>query len=185
MGYRGDVPLSQILGAKPPPTFGPPPRGRKTKRRKDAPSPAVASRSAASLSGSPEPPPGASPRLRQDVLREQIWLDALELGYNPWRELMKTSLSPATLVGYKIECDREIANYLLPKLKAVEITGHVDVHHTSEPLQVLFAALEEEEEAARETLLPWQPALMDLAMGDDGVWEDAGEEDGQEGVDDE
>lgn len=178
MGYHGDVPLSQLLREKTPPAFGAPPQRRKYTRKqpvqevtppREVPAPVPL-----------DPPVAPSPRLRQDALREQIWLDALELGYNPWRELMRTSLRDDTPIPYKIECDREVAGYLLPKLKAVEISGKVDVHHTSEPLQVLFAALEEEEEAERETLPPWQPAVLTMAPRTDGVWQDMGGGDDEE-----
>jgi hypothetical protein len=67
-----------------------------------------------------------------------------------------------------------LAQYVLAKLKAMEVSGEVEHHHTSEPLQVLFARLEQEEETERANLPPWTPpglGALDMRRSEDGEWD--------------
>jgi len=118
------------------------------------------------------------------ALRDDIWAYSAETGYNPWKAMIAMALSPETSIELRFMCHREIAAYLLPKLKAIALTGQVDHHHTSQPLQELFAALEQEEAVERAMLPPWTPLALE-ALGRtphaDGMWELEDGEDDEEG----
>jgi hypothetical protein len=56
----------------------------------------------------------------------------------------------------------------------MELSGEVEHHHTSEPLQVLFAKLAQEEEAERATLPLWAPPgleALEMWLQADGEWD--------------
>jgi hypothetical protein len=58
-------------------------------------------------------------------------------------------------------CHREITAYVLPKLKAIDLTNQVDHPHTAQPLQALFVALEQAEEQERARLPTWRPPALE------------------------
>ena len=63
---------------------------------------------------------------------------------------------------------------MLAKLANIKVEGKVEHHYTSEPLQVLFARWEQEEEAERATLPPWTPPgleALEMRQGEDGEWD--------------
>ena len=123
------------------------------------------------------PPPQRSFRALQDEIRLGIWDYAEEIGYNPWQALIALALAKHTPPELQFECHKEVAQYLLAKLKAIAIAGEVEHHHTSEPLQVLFARWEQEEEAERAALPAWNPPgvealdALEMAQGEDGTWD--------------
>jgi hypothetical protein len=113
-------------------------------------------------------PPAPAPSLRigthttlAHTLRDDIWAYCLATGYNPWQALIAMALSAATPLEIRFMCHREIATYLLPKLKAIDLTAQAEHPHTSESLQALFAQLEQEEEAERASLPPWPPPVLE------------------------
>ena len=84
------------------------------------------------------------------------------------------ALSSETPLELRFDCHKEVAQYLLSKLKSIAIAGEVEHHHTSEPLQVLFAKWEQEEEAERASLPPWTPPgieAIDMRRQPDGEWD--------------
>src|SRR5262245_33131170 len=120
------------------------------------------------------PPPQQSFRALQEALRLGIWDYAEEIGYNPWQALIAMALARETPLDLKFECHKEVAQYLLAKLKAIAIAGEVEHHHTSEPLQVLFARWEQEEEAERVSLPPWTPPgieAIEMYQDESGMWD--------------
>jgi hypothetical protein len=87
---------------------------------------------------------------------------------------MAMALAADTPLELRFQCHRELAQYVLAKLKAMEMSGEVEHHHTSEPLQVLFGRLEQEEEAKRASLPPWTPPgpeALDMRQSADGEWD--------------
>jgi len=88
--------------------------------------------------------------------------------------MIAMALSAETPIEIRFMCHRELATYLLPKLKAIDLIGQIDHPHTSQPLQALFAALEQQEEAERATLPAWRPPSLE-ALGrhqsEDGAWD--------------
>jgi len=123
-------------------------------------------------------------RALQEEIRLGVWEYTERRGYNPWHALIAMALSAATPLKLRFMCHREIAAYLLPKLKAIALTGQVDHHYTLQPLQELFAALEQEEAVERAMLPPWTPLALE-ALGRtphaDGMWELEDGEDDEEG----
>jgi len=118
-----------------------------------------------------EAPPAPSPSQRvgtrtnlAQALRDDIWAYCAATNYSPWKALIAMARSAETPIEIRFMCHREIAAYLLPKLKALALTGQVDHHHTSQPLQELFAVLEQEEAAERASLPPWTPPVLE-ALG--------------------
>ena len=84
------------------------------------------------------------------------------------------ALSRETPLELKFDCHKEVAQYLLPKLASIKVQGEVEHHHTSEPLQVLFAKWEQEEEAERVNLPPWTPPgleALDMRQQPGGEWD--------------
>jgi hypothetical protein len=123
-----------------------------------------------------EPPPSSQRQFRdlQEQMRLGIWDEWQESGYTPWRALMAMALAADTPLELRFQCHKELAQYLLAKLKAIEIAGDVEHHHTVEPLQVLFAQWEQEEEAERASLPPWTPPgleALEMRQGEDGEWD--------------
>jgi hypothetical protein len=128
-----------------------------------------------------EAPPASAPGHRigtqtalAHALRDRIWAYCTEIGYDPWQAMIAMALSAETPSELKFMCHREIASYLLAKLKAVDLTGQVEHHHTSQALQVLFAALEQQEDAERARLPGWRlPALETLGrhQQERGEWD--------------
>ena len=138
-----------------------------------------------SLPVAPAVSPSREFRALQEEMRLGIWEYAQEINYNPWQRMMHLALE-AEDIYIQLACHREIAQYLLPKLKAIEVQGQVTHTHTyDEELVALLTALEQEEEAERATLPPWTPPVMDLEQGAGGVWQDVeedeeGEEEGED-----
>ena len=64
---------------------------------------------------------------KQQLLRalQKIYPD-----YNPLSELLKLAHDNETTNSEKISCHKEIAQYVHPKLKAIEMTGEVDHEFT-------------------------------------------------------
>ena len=129
-----------------------------------------------------EPPPCAgleSPAQRrfrdlQEAIRLGIWDYASDIGYNPWQALIAMALAQDTPLELKFDCHKEVAQYLLAKLASIKVQGEVEHHHTSEPLQVLFARWEEEEEVERASLPPWTPPgleTLEMRQSEDGEWD--------------
>jgi hypothetical protein len=88
--------------------------------------------------------------------------------------MMAMALAADTPLELRFQCHRELAQYVLPKLKTMAVSGEVEHHHTSEPLQVLFARLEQEEETERANLPPWTPPgleALDMHQSADGEWD--------------
>src|SRR5215813_7774316 len=120
------------------------------------------------------PPPQQSFRDLQEAIRLGIWDYASDIGYNPWQALIAMALSSETPLELRFDCHKEVAQYLLSKLKSIAIAGEVEHHHTSEPLQVLFAKWEQEEEAERASLPPWTPPgieALDMRRQPGGEWD--------------
>jgi hypothetical protein len=118
-----------------------------------------------------EPLPERRFRDLQDAIRLGIWDYSINIGYNPWHALIAMALSKDTPLELKFDCHKEVTAYLLAKLKSIAIAGEVEHHHTSEPLQVLFARWEQEEEAERASLPPWTPPgleALDMRQSEDG-----------------
>lgn len=161
--------------------------GAKRARRPSEPPPPVPP--AESLPSVPLGPATAARRFRdlQDTIRLGIWDYAEGIGYNPWQALIAMAMAQDTPLELKFDCHKEVAQYLLAKLASIKIEGEVAHHHTTEPLQVLFAQWEQEEEQERASLPPWTPPgleALDLRRQPDGAWdleEDA--EDDEEGDD--
>src|SRR5262249_10361899 len=107
----------------------------------------------------------------QHEIRQAVWDECVKRGYHPWRELITVAMDPETPLEVAVHCHETIASYLLPKLRAVEMTGQVEHQHTHSLAQ-LFEALEEEEAQERETLPPWTAPPLDLERGEHGVWAD-------------
>jgi len=121
-----------------------------------------------------EPSPQRRFRDLQEAIRLGIWEYAGEIGYDPWQALIAMALSSETPLELKFDCHKEVAQYLLSKLKSIAIAGEVEHHHTSEPLQVLFAKWEQEEEAERASLPPWTPPgieALDMRRQPGGEWD--------------
>jgi hypothetical protein len=95
------------------------------------------------------------------TLRNAIWAYYTETGYNPWQALIAMALSAETPMEIRFMCHREIATYLLPKLKAIDLMAQAEHPPTSQSLQALCAALEQEEEAERASLPPWCPPALE------------------------
>jgi hypothetical protein len=141
----------------------------------------------------PAPPPQAlttldpSPQRRfrdlQEQLRLGIWDYAEGIGYNPWQAMIAMALSDNTPAALQVECHKEVAQYLLPKLASIKVQGEVEHHHTSEPLQVLFAKLEQEEEAERASLPPWTPPgleALEMRRSGEDAWDLEGSEESED-----
>lgn len=62
-------------------------------------------------------PAGTPNRDKKQLLRA---LQKVYPEYSPLEELIKISLNPETSVTEQISCHKEVAQYLYPKLKAVE-----------------------------------------------------------------
>jgi hypothetical protein len=114
-----------------------------------------------------EAPPASAPGHRigtqtalAHALRDRIWAYCLEIGYDPWQAMIAMACNAETPIEIRFMCHREVASYLLAKLKAVDLTGQVE-HHPSPALEVLFAALEQEEEAERASLPPGRPPALE------------------------
>jgi hypothetical protein len=113
-------------------------------------------------------PPAPSPSLRigtqtalAHALRDRIWAYCEAIGYDPWQAMIAMACNAEMPIEIRFMCHREVASYLLAKLKAVDLTGQVEHHHTSPALQVLLAALEQQEDAERATLPPWRPPALE------------------------
>jgi len=194
MGYRGRVPLAQLLRSQPPPQ-APREAAAEAERRRQrghrplaprfptatghAPAPDVPASSRtgelAGLSPLVRTSPRVQERVWQEARRADLWRYCQEQNYNPWHRLIVLGCDPHTPVELQIACHKEIAAYLLPKLKAVEVHGTIDHTHTSVPLQALFAALEQAEEQERATLPPWTPPAL-LEVGPAPMEDDHGED---------
>jgi len=75
----------------------------------------------------------------QEAIRRGIWDYASEIGYNPWQAMIAMALAKDTPLSLKVECHREIASYLLPKLASMKVEGDIEHHHgLAKPLQELF-----------------------------------------------
>ena len=133
----------------------------------------------------PEPASVAFKHL-QEQIRTGIWDYAQGIGYNPWQAIIALALSKGLHPSLQLECHREVAAYLLPKLASIRFEGEVEVQHgLAQPLQELFAVWEQEEEAERADLPPWIPPgieAIDMHQGEGGAWdldEDEGDGDAE------
>jgi hypothetical protein len=82
--------------------------------------------------------------------------------------------NPETPLEIRFMCHREIATYLLPKLKAVDLTGQGDHSTTAQSLHALLVALEQAEDAERATLPAWRPPSLETLgrhQREDGEWD--------------
>ena len=61
-------------------------------------------------------------------------LQKIHTGYNPLTELLNLAHSDTTTANEKITCHKEIAQYVNPKLKAVEHSGNIDAEVTYKPI---------------------------------------------------
>jgi hypothetical protein len=116
----------------------------------------------------------------QEELRLALWDYCEQQNYNPWYRLIALGCDARLDPQLQFDCHKEVAQYLLAKLASIKIEGAVEHHHTSEPLQVLFAQWEQEEEQERASLPPWTPpGLEALEMWRDGsgTWDLDDEED--------
>ena len=126
------------------------------------------------------PPPqhiGLHTSLAQ-ALRDRIWASCQKKKYDPWAAMIDMTRDGDVPVEIQFACHREIAAYLLPKLRAIEVKAEVNHNHRT-PLDELLARLEREEEEERKHLPLWHPpAPLDMEPGERGVWEvDEGEDD--------
>ena len=159
------------------------PRRSTRPRKPSSPEPAAALPLEGLSPISPPPTPQRQFRQLQEAIRLEAWEYAESIGYNPWHGLMELAFEQDTSPQLQFECHREVAQYFLPKLKPIEIAGELEHHHTSEPLQVLFAQWEHEEEAERATLPPWEPPgleALEMRKSDDEVWDLDDEEEADE-----
>jgi hypothetical protein len=131
--------------------------------------------------GAVDAPSQPSPSLRPNpqtalahALRDRIWAYCEEIGYDPWQAMIAMARSPETPIEIRFMCHREVASYLLAKLKAVELAGQVEHHHTSPALQVLLAVLEQQEGAEQARLPAWRPPTLGTLgkhQQDRGEWD--------------
>jgi hypothetical protein len=124
-------------------------------------------------------------RALQEEIRLGVWEYAESIGYNPFFAMIAMALSGDTPLELRLKCHMEVAAYLLPKLKAIALTGEVQHTHTSMPLQALFAALEQEEEQERASLPPWTPPgreALGMPEQGDGTWDLEDRDDDEEEV---
>jgi hypothetical protein len=84
------------------------------------------------------------------------------------------ALDAKTPPAVQLDCHKEIAQYLLPKLASIKVEGEVEHHHSVDPLQVLIAQWEVEEAQEREALPPWHPPgleALDMHQREPGAWD--------------
>jgi hypothetical protein len=95
------------------------------------------------------------------TLRDRIWAYCEAIGYDPWQAMIAMARSPETPIELQLICHREVAAYVLPKLKALTMTGECDPPPTAQSLQALFMALEQAEEQERAQLPMWRPPSLE------------------------
>ena len=69
-------------------------------------------------------PKGTPNKDKKQLLRA---LQKIHPDYSPLDELLKLAFNEESTISEKISCHKEIAQYVFPKLKAVEHTGEQDL----------------------------------------------------------
>jgi len=151
-----------------------PPKGQKKRRGPGTPPPPGPAPGQPPLTDLVDPQPIQRFRDVQERLRLGILEYSDAIKYNPWQAIITVALDAKTPPAVQLDCHKEIAQYLLPKLASIKVEGEVEHHHSVDPLQVLIAQWEVEEAQEREALPPWHPPgleALDMHQREPGAWD--------------